>query len=140
MTNSNDTLKEIFLTIKMLMKKFSPPLVNKSSVPEIRTALSDQENSFELIGNVPVPYGSKKQIIEGMYFATVAIRKNSVVLYFFPAYMNVTVFKNMAPRIFKNLKGKTCFHFKKTEHLDKTELDKIFLKGIAFYKDKGWIK
>ncbi len=56
--------KEIFEKIKSVLQKQSPPMA----------IAKDKENVFELMGNMPVPYGSKKQIIPGMYFSSAVAR------------------------------------------------------------------
>jgi len=127
---SDQDKRSIFSALEKVLLEFSPPLVIKS-----RTA-----NSIELIGNTPVPYGYKKEIVPGMYFASALIRKDNVSFYFFPIYMAVDAYKNLAPGLLKHLDGKTCFHFKKPEHFAANELRAILQTGIAHYKKQGWIK
>jgi hypothetical protein len=122
--------KEILDKLKSLMFRFTPPLV----------AAKQSDSGFELIGNIETEYGSKKQLVPGMYFASTAIRTSSVVFYFFPIYMNEKPFKEMAPNTIKLLKGKTCFHFKRIEEINEKEINLIFEAGIAFYKTKNWLE
>src|SRR5258706_3175000 len=91
--------KEIFGKIRSVLQKQSPPMV----------VAKDKENVFELMGNKPVPYGSKKQIVPGMYFSSVVARKDMVSFYFFPIYFHTDDFINLIPAMSKCLKGKTCF-------------------------------
>jgi hypothetical protein len=130
MAVTEETKQTIFKRIKAAMEKSTPPLVHKKG-----TGLG-----YELIGNTPTTYGYKKEIVPGMYFASTLIRKDSVVLYFFPCYMNEAEYKPLAPTTWKTLKGKTCFHFKKETDVNEKELEAIFKKGIAYYKKQGWIK
>ena len=128
---NNEIKQKLFLQLKSVMQKHCPPLVhNKSS----------NDEAFEVIGNTPTPYGSTKKIVPGMYFASTVIKKDSIVLYFFPTYMNEAAFKPLAPTTWKTLKGKTCFHLKKETDFDEQELNAIFKKGIEAFKKQGWIK
>ena len=130
MALSEESKSNIFQQLKMVMEKHCPPLVvNKGS-----------QHAFEVIGNIPTPYGSKKVMVPGMYFASIVIRKDAVTFYFFPTYMNEKEFKPLAPNTWKTLKGKTCFHFKKEEQVDEKELNALFKKGIEAFKKMNWIK
>ena len=97
-------------------------------------------SAYELIGNKPVPYGYKKEIVPGMYFASTVIRTDSVAFYFFPTYMNPAAFKSIAPSLYKHLKGKTCFHFKKEEEVNEKELNALLKKGIDAWKKAGYMQ
>ena len=119
----------IFKKLKKSMEKFSPPMVYKKG----------SAHTYELIGNKPVPYGYKKEIIPGMFFASAVVRKDSVAFYFFPCYMN-PVFKNTAPSLYKHLKGKTCFHFRKEEDVNEKELAELLRKGGGAWKKAGYMK
>jgi hypothetical protein len=110
----------IFTKIKSSLSKCSPPMV----------VSKDKDGVFELIGNKPVPYGSKKQIVPGMYFSSVVTRKDMVSFYFFPMYMNEKPFLKLIPTMAKCLKGKTCFNFKKPEQIVQKEMDALLKKGI----------
>src|SRR4051812_8604114 len=101
--------KQIYDMLAGLLEQYAPPMIVKRG------------EGFALTGNTPVAYGSKKQIIPGMFFASVAHLKDSVAFYFFPAYMNEKM-QALAPATYKCLKGKTCFHFKKTAQVDEKEL------------------
>jgi len=126
---TDETRKLIFDKLKKNLKKYSPPMV----------ASEGTKLSYQLIGNKPVPYGYDKKIIPGMYFASIAQRKDSVAFYFFPSYMN-TQLKDTAPSLYKCLKGKTCFHFKKEEQVDEKELNALLKKGVEAWKKMGYMK
>ena len=126
---SPETREEIFNKLKNTLKKYSPPMIaGKGSV-----------HGYELIGNKPVPYGSTKKIIPGMFFAAVANRKDSVTFHFFPCYMNKAMLES-APNLVKKLKGKTCFHFKKVEDVNEKELNALLKKGVVAWKKMGYMK
>src|SRR3979409_2384106 len=97
--------KIIFDKLKSALEKQAPPMV----------ACKNKEHVFELMGNKPVPYGSKKTIVPGMYFSSVVSRKDSVSFYFFPIYYHTKDFIDLIPTMAKCLKGKTCFNIKKPE-------------------------
>ncbi|TSA50424.1 MAG: hypothetical protein D4R43_02275 [Sphingobacteriales bacterium] len=123
--------EKIIASVKKIMKQYAPPLVQKKT---------EGAMGNEWIGNVEAAYGSKKELVPGMYFASTAMRKDSVVFYFFPTYMNEKEFLAVAPNTYKCLKGKTCFHFKKPEDVNEKELNAMMKKGIVYYKKQGWIK
>lgn len=127
---TDETRKAIFTKLKKGLDKCSPPMV-ASGDPKKMT--------IELIGNKPVPYGHDKKIIPGMYFASVAQRSDSVAFYFFPSYGESSL-KDAAPSLYKKLKGKTCFHFKKEEDVNEKELDTLLKKGLAAWKKAGYMK
>jgi hypothetical protein len=115
----------IFNKLKTQLNKIAPPMVAKCD---------DAAMVYEIMGNKPVPYGYDKKIVPGMYFASIAQRKDSVAFYFFPAYLNEGM-QAHAPSLFKCLKGKTCFHFKKEEQVDENELANLLDAGL-----QAWIK
>ena len=88
--------KLIFITIKASLVKCSPPMV----------ITKDKKGVFELIGNKPVPYGSTKKIVPGMYFSSVVMRKDMISFYFFPLYYHEKDFEKTIPTLKKYLKGK----------------------------------
>lgn len=120
----------MFNTIKGAMASCSPPmLVSK-----------DKEGVYELMGNKPVPYGSTKKIVPGMYFCSVVTRKENVTLYFFPIYGQPKEFDKVIPTLKKNLKGKTCFLFKKPEQINTKELNAMLKFGVRAWKVSGYMK
>ncbi len=128
---TTETKEKIIASLKKIMKQYAPPLVQKKTEGAV---------GYELMGNVEAAYGYKKEMVPGMYFASTAMRKDSVAFYFFPTYMNEKEFLAVAPSTYKCLKGKTCFHFKKQEDVNEKELNAMMKKGITYYKKQGWIK
>ncbi len=121
----------IFETLKAALEKHNPPMAvsqNKEGIV------------YELIGNKPVPYGSKKKIVPGMYFSSVVARKDMVSFYFFPIYYLKKDYQDIIPTLIKSLKGKTCFNFKKMEQLNAKELDIMLKKGVQAWKKSGYMK
>ncbi len=116
---------EIFEKIKSVLQKQSPPMIVSKNT----------KDCFELIGNKPVSYGSKKVMAPGMYFSSVFARKDMISLHFFPIYMKKEMFEPLIPNMIKLLKGKSCFNFKKPEDVNEKELNALIKKGI-----EAWIK
>ena len=124
------TRNNIFKKLKSSLKKQCPPMVvSKNTV-----------NNYEIMGNKPVPYGSTKKIIPGMYFSSTVARKDMVSFYLFPVYDKQKEFVDIAPTAMKCLKGKTCFNFKKEEQVIDKELDALLDKGARIWKKLGYMK
>ena len=126
---SAESRTEIFETIKASLKKQIPPMVISK----------DTKDVFEIMGNKPVPYGYKKEIVPGMYFSSVVARKDMVSFYFFPIYYHIDEFKTLVPTLLKCLKGKTCFNFKKTDQVNTKELNALLNKGAKAWKENGYM-
>jgi hypothetical protein len=127
---TNENREAIELRLRSCMSKCSPPM----------TISKDKPGVFELIGNKPVPYGSKKEIVPGMYFCSFVTRKDMISFYFFPMYMNEKPFLNLMPNLAKSLKGKTCFNFKKPEQVDEKELKSVLKKGLEVWDKLGYMQ
>ena len=119
----------IFNKLKKNLEKFTPPMVVRND---------SFNSSYEIIGNKPVPYGYNKKVIPGMFFATIAQRKDSVTFHFFPSYMD-TKLNEIAPSLYKCLKGKTCFHFNKEEQVNEKELTLLFKRGLIAWEKFGYM-
>ncbi len=119
----------IFNKLKKNLEKFTPPMV---------VTIDSSNSSYEIIGNKPVPYGYNKKIVPGMFFALIAQRKDSVTFHFFPLYMD-TKLKEVAPSLYKCLKGKTCFHFNKEEQINEKELTLLLEKGMIAWEKLGYM-
>ena len=119
----------IFNSLKSALEKLSPPMV----------VSKNKEGVFELIGNKPVPYGSKKAIVPGMYFSSAVARKEMVSFYFFPLYYHEKDCLDTIPVMKKYLKGKTCFNFKKSEEVNNKELEALLKKGTKAWKTNGYM-
>ena len=125
-----ETRKEIFEKIKSIMLQQSPPMV----------VSKDDENNFELIGNKPVPYGSTKKIVPGMFFVSVLLNKTMVSLHFFPMYLNNELYESLVPNMIKLLKGKTCFNIKDVKEINEKELNALLKKGVNVWREMGYLQ
>ena len=102
--------------------------------------LKNTSNTFEIIGNKPVPYGSTKRIVPGMYFASAVARRDMVSFHFMPIYYNKKAYVDVAPTLLKSLKGKACFNFRKPEQIERKELDALLRKGKKVWKKLGYMR
>jgi len=122
--------ESIFGKLKSALERQCPPMV----------CLKNKAGVYEIIGNKPVPYGSTKKIVPGMYFASVVARKDMVSFYFMPIYYRVELFAPVAPTLLKSLKGKACFNFRKVEHVDEKELKALLATGIRAWKKQQYVE
>lgn len=67
------------------------------------------------------------------YFGGIVIQKTMVAFYFFPIYTHPEAFIIPA-EIKKNLKGKSCFNFKKLDDGQEKAIGQLLSDGFAFYK------
>jgi hypothetical protein len=67
------------------------------------------------------------------YFGGAIIQKTMVAFYFFPIYTHPKEFVVPAP-IKKNLKGKSCFNFKKLDDGQEKALAQLLKEGADLYK------
>jgi len=130
MAITEETRIQIFNKLKENLEKITPPMVVNSDI---------LNSSYEIIGNKPVPYGYKKKLVPGMFFASIAQRKDSVTFHFFPSYMDATL-NEVAPSLYKCLKGKTCFHFTREDQVNEKELTSLIEKGMLAWKKFGYMK
>ncbi len=122
---------DIFNKISSILKKYSPPMLVAKNKPGV---------VYELMGNKPVPYGSTKKIVPGMYFCSVVARNSMISFYFFPIYYHTDDFIGLIPTMSKTLKGKTCFNIKKLDQVNEKELNALIKKGVAAWKKLGYLK
>jgi len=69
------------------------------------------------------------------YFAGTVIQKTMVAFYFFPIYSHPAAFTPEEP-IRKNLKGKSCFNFKKLSDAQEKSIGVLLKQGFDLYKKK----
>ena len=97
----------------------------------------DTDDTYELYGKKNAEVFGKR--IDGVYFATAAIKKNSVNFYFYPIYTHREEFDDLPDELGKCLKGKSCFHLKKDEDVVYDQVAQALKKGKAVYKAAGWV-
>lgn len=87
----SEVRQNIFNKLKVALKKHVLPMV----------CSKDTADTYELIGNKPVSYGSRKKMVPGMYFSSVVARKDMVSFYLFPLYYHEREFRFLAPAVMK---------------------------------------
>ncbi len=127
---SAETIQEISSVLRTALHACCPPMV----------ITRESEKGMEIIGNKPVPYGYKKEIIPGMYFSSFVVRKDMISFYLFAIYGKPELYQSLAPVAMKCLKGKTCFNFKKPEQVIKKEIDALLKKGMEVWKQQGYMQ
>lgn len=119
--------KEIAETLKKILTASTPPL-------KIRI---NTDTNFEVAGTKEVMQG--KQKVDGIYFASIVPKPKDVRLYFFPIYTHPSAFENISGNLRKNLKGKSCFHFKKLDEELEKEIKKMVEKGVTLFQQDNLI-
>jgi hypothetical protein len=56
-----------------------------------------------------------------------------------PVYMNPVVRRQLAPELLRCLKGKACFHIKKTDPQLLRQIKEALEIGYESYKELGWV-
>jgi hypothetical protein len=67
------------------------------------------------------------------YFGGIVVQKTMVAFYFFPIYTHPEAFVIPA-EIKKNLKGKSCFNFKKLDESQEKAIGQLLNDGFTFYQ------
>jgi hypothetical protein len=123
----NEPLDLVFSELCRIALDYSPPLAVARSGAAV----------LELTGDVPVPYGASRKIIPGMYFLTVQRMKGHVGLYYFAQYTDPGILEDIAPHTANLLKGKSCFHFRRPEHIHEPEIRALIESGILLYRNRN---
>jgi len=91
----------------------------------------DKEGNFHLyiVNDIELAGRMFKEV----YFGGIAIKKTMVSFYFFPIYTHPQHF-SIPAAIQKNLKGKSCFNFKKLDDVQEKAIAELLKEGAAFYK------
>ncbi len=121
-------LNEIFLELRGLLARYSPPFQPKT----------DNERWYDL-------YSVKDLIIEGrkrkeVYFAGIIIQKSYVGFYFMPVYAEPEVKAFFKPKLLSKLKGKSCFHIRDLTPELREQISEALERGFDLYKERGWVE
>lgn len=95
------------------------------------------EAQVELAGTIEVMQG--KQKVDGHYIASIVKKPADVRFYFLPIYTHVDAFKELPEGIAKRLKGKSCFHIKKSDAPELHHISDLLQKGVELYQKDGLI-
>lgn len=127
MPKTTPPLLEICMAIKKMMKKYSPPLVEKS----------DFESRYELWTDKPVVIAGRKR--EEVYFGGVIIQSSYVGFYFMGSYIDPSIKKKTGAELQATLKGKSCHHIKTLDPKLMKQIKEALELGFAYYKKQGWV-
>lgn len=97
---------------------------------------ADAPGHYELYYDRPVEVSGKHY--PEVSFASVLIQKGYVGFYFFPIYINSLLKEKLAPELVQTLKGKSCFHIKKTGPVVLDQLKETLRAGYHYYQTMGW--
>jgi hypothetical protein len=123
----NEIQKEIFDHLKALLTIYETKLKKTK----------DLAGQYDLHTRKPIEMLGKTY--PNLCFANIAIQKNYVSLYFFPAYTHPAEFENISDLLKKLKKGKSCFNLKKWDEQTKNELSALIKQGFELYNRKGLI-
>ncbi|HEX8461387.1 MAG TPA: hypothetical protein VF623_08150 [Segetibacter sp.] len=120
-------LVEIFDRLKILLKAY---VKGNIKVQEGTSGMYNliSTNQVELLGK-----------IRELFFASLIIQKGYVSFYFFPVYTNPELLKELRPELIKCLKGKSCFHIRKNDHILMEQVKQALETGYKLYLEKGYL-
>ena len=130
MPMSAETRTALFTELSAALRRQSPPLV----------CVKETASACEFIGNIPVPYGSRKKIVPGMAFASVVVHRDMVSFHFMPIYYHRDEFAPAAPTLLRRLKGKACFNFTSEGQIDRKELQALLERGVRAWRKLGYVR
>jgi hypothetical protein len=122
-----EELQVIFKQVRTLISQYSPPLVAKK----------DQADYYDLwsLKDVVIAGRKKKEV----FFAGAIIQKGYVGFYFMPVYVNKEMKKIFAPELLSLLKGKSCFHLRRSDSAIMFQIEEAIKAGFDIYRKNGWV-
>ena len=120
-------LKATFRALRVLLKRYQPPLLPKV----------DDAGHFDLWSKKDVVIGGRKRT--EVYFAGVIIQKSYVGLYYMPVYTSPEMKRLFAPELLSLLKGKSCFHIGTLDARLLAQVKQALEAGFKLYKKNGWV-
>lgn len=115
---------DIFARIKKLLVPYGKKM-------DVR---SDNEKNYQLYIIKDFELAGRK--FSECYFSGTVVQKTMVAFYFFPYYTHPQHF-TIPDAIKKNLKGKSCFNFKKLNEAQEKAIMQLLAEGEALYKKGG---
>lgn len=97
----------------------------------------NKEGHVELSGRKEVMQG--KQKVNEHYFASIVKKPGDVRFYFFPIYTHVDEFHDIPESMRKRLKGKSCFHIKKSDREELHHISDMMKTGLTLYIQDGLV-
>jgi hypothetical protein len=131
MPESATDLDRIFDSLSRTLTRFAPPLSVRQDVPAGKRNVhlwSEREVEIE---------GRKRSEV---YFAGAIVQKGYVGFYFMPVYTHAEQKGLFAPELLGLLRGKSCFHVKRLDPALLSHVDDALKKGLALYRERGWVE
>ncbi|TGK07990.1 DUF1801 domain-containing protein [Leptospira semungkisensis] len=97
----------------------------------------DSGGQFNLVSEKEITVQGKKK--PEVFFATLLVQKGYVGFYFMPVYSDPDVKKQIPKELLSCLKGKSCFHIKKSDPLIYSQIKEALQIGYDKYKAKNWV-
>lgn len=93
---------------------------------------------LSLINTKPVEVNGK--IKEDVWFVSILVQKGYVGFYYMPIYTHPQEIRSMlSPALLRLLKGKSCFHIKRTDPLILDDVRKALQIGHELWEKDGWL-
>lgn len=122
-----EDLEKIFIQLRPLLARYSPPLLSKR----------DEPGYFDLWSFKDLVIADRKR--KEVFFAGLIIQKSYVGFYFMPVYTDPETKSFFQPELLRLLKGKSCFHIKKLTPELLTQVEETLERGFKLYQERGWI-
>lgn len=120
-------MAKIFADVRKIMKRFAKGnYVVKDDLP----------GNYSIYYNQPVEVAGRTY--SELPLAALLVQKGYVGFYFFPVYTEPALKKKMPAELLKQLRGKSCFHLKKTDPALYQQIGDALEAGYSFYQEKGW--
>jgi len=91
-----------------------------------------------LVSEMPVEIAGRKR--DEYWFGAILIQKGYVGFYFMPVQDPAERKAIFKPELLKCLKGKSCFHIKKSDKEIFKQVEEALAAGYKKTKERGWIK
>jgi hypothetical protein len=123
-----ESLETLFQEVAAKIKRYVPPLV----------ALLETDRRLDVVSDKPTVIEGRKK--DQVYFASVILYPTYVGFYFMPVYTETEVSMLFPAELLSLLKGKSCFHLKKSSPSLLQNIETALQKGYEVYREKGWIE
>lgn len=120
-------LPVIFNELRPLLARYSPPLQSKRDEPAY----------YDLWSFKDMVIADRKR--KEVFFAGLIIQKSYVGFYYMPVYAEPEIRQFFKPELLRLLKGKSCFHIRKTSPQLLEQISDALDLGFKQYQERGWI-
>lgn len=122
-----EELQTIFQQLRPLIALYSPPLQSKRDEPAY----------YDLWSFKDLVIADRKRT--EVFFAGLIIQKSYVGFYYMPVYTDPETKGFFKPELLRLLKGKSCFHIRKTTPELLEQISDALERGFNLYQERGWI-